>query len=331
MMVSLKPDADEIARFLKQLAEQDWVKRSERRPWPQFLFHYTHILNAVSILTEGQLLSRQGTEERQKLSVSSGSSAVLAATDSDVKSCVRLYFRPQTPTQFNVEGVKSTATLAQSRFPDAHCPVPVFILFDSAQLLSRSDCWFSDGNLGSSKAERLSTAADLAALPWDRIYHVGQFDPQKEDITFRRSAEVAIEGTLDLDSLGYIYCRSEAEKETLLHLLPPDVRRKYRNRIVATSRANLFFRRHTFVENARLFANRAEFDFLPETASPGPFRIVVKVLVDSRAHVWKRTDFVANCNLAVPFSRSLETYDIEVKLDGHLVYANKFEEISVPF
>ncbi len=95
-MVRRKDDAPEIRDFLESLGRQDWVRRSVRRSWPRFLYHYTDILNAVSILRDGCLYSRELAEETRRLRVSSGSPKVLDETDPSIKDCVRLYFRPKT-------------------------------------------------------------------------------------------------------------------------------------------------------------------------------------------------------------------------------------------
>ena len=165
-MAALKPDSDQIRNVLRALAQKDWIKRSERRWWPYCVLHYTDIRNAVDILKEGYIYSRTHAEESGRLQVSSGSSAVLDGTSSDVKSCVRLYFRPKTPTQYYAEGIYSRASLSRSNYPDAHCPVPVFFLFDSTQILTRQDSRFSDGNLGASRSRIFSTTNDLESLPW---------------------------------------------------------------------------------------------------------------------------------------------------------------------
>ena len=139
-----KPDAAQMRSFLQELSNQDWVRRTERRVWPQYAFHYTDLRNAVKIFETKSLLSRQQLENMGALPVSSGSSEVLAWTEGWIKDCVRFYFRPKTPTQYHTEGVKSQAALAVSRFPDAHCPVPVFLLFDLADLLCMQETKFSE-------------------------------------------------------------------------------------------------------------------------------------------------------------------------------------------
>jgi len=164
-----------IREFLESLAAQDWVRRGERRWWPKFIFHYTDIRNAARVLEEGRLYSRHQAERLGMLAVSSGSSIVLAGTDKDIRDYVRLYFRPKTPTQFHAEGVHTRQSLAQSRFPDAHCPIPIFFLFDAPGILSRNDVYFSDRGLGGHGYRLGSGLDDLKALrdEIDRLLEAG--------------------------------------------------------------------------------------------------------------------------------------------------------------
>jgi hypothetical protein len=248
---------------------------------------------------------------------------------------MRLYFRPKTPTQYYAEGIYSQTTLSMSKFPEAHCPVPVFFLFDSAQILARSDCLFSDGNLTSPRAGKFSTAEELERLPWNKIYHTGWIDyscPENADIVFRRNAEAIVPNKLDLSALRYIYCRSDAERETLLYLLLPDSQSQYRNKIVASTRSDLFYRRQTFVESVRLSPKEVYFQFSPETQSPGPFHLRVELKFASD----QRSFDAENFKLKRPYGRKMAlpslsgSYTIRLYLDDHLTYANIFEQKEVP-
>jgi len=335
-MATFKPDASQIREVLRELAEKDWIKRTERRWWPKFVFHYTDIRNAVQALQDGYLYSRDYLEANNRLPVSSGSSRVLAGTDTIIKDCVRLYFRPQTPTRYHTEGIRSQATLQNSRFPDAHCPVPVFFLFDSGQVLTRADCLFSDGNLGSPRAQILSTAAELERLPWSKIYHTGQIDhsrPEDSDIVFRRCAEVIILRSLDLNALRYIYCRSEAERETLLYLLPQNLREKYQAMVIATARSSLFFRRQTFIETARLSSEAIHLQFSPETNSPGPFFLLIefKTATDHKYMGVEDFQLRPGYKKIIRLPRISHDYTIRLELDGHLAYAGRYEAMAIPF
>jgi hypothetical protein len=333
-MVSLKPDADRIRDFLENLAQEDWVKRTERRWWPQFLFHYTDIRNAVRVLQDGCLYSRKYLEDHEQFIVSSGSPDVLSITEENVKDCVRLYFRPQTPTQYYVEGIRSRASLAVSRFPDAHCPVPVFFLFNASHILARVDSRFSDGNLGSGRAKLFGTAAEFENLPWKYVYHTGSIDvSQRDTIVFHRHAEVIVPQKLDLGALRFIYCRSEAERETLLYLLSPDLLKRYQDKIVASTRSTLFYRQHTFVERARHSSQTIDFYFSPETKSPGPFSLLIDLEIASQHHISKLEDFVIGkpyvYRIKLPVSAT--SYRVYLTLDEHLAYANEYEAQDVPF
>jgi len=335
-MCSLKPDADAIRDFLRRQAGEDWLKRSERRVWPQFVFHYTDIANTVEILREGHLYSRQYLEDRDRLPVSAGSPSVLAGTSAEYKDCVRLYFRPRTPTQFYAEGIHSRHSLARSNYPEAHCPVPVFFLFDAATVLARSDCRFSDGGLNNPRARVFSTATDLRNLPWKRIYHTGRYDSsraEESDIAFRRNAEIIFPRRLDLSALRYIYCRSVAERETLLYLLDSDLRDRYARYVVASTRSDLFYRRRTFIETARLKSDGARFQFSPETRSPGPFQLHVDIIAGAKRYSYSDRNFELHSShiFVLNYRRYLPNYAIRLCLDDHLAYSNNYQETTIPF
>ena len=332
----MKSDAYQIRAVLNNLSQMDWIRRSERRWWPRLLFHYTDIQNAARILSSGYLYSRQFLEDERLLAVSSGSDEVLAGTHPDIKSCVRLYFRPQTPTQYHAEGVKSSLSLSNSRFPDAHCPVPVFFLFDSAEILSREDCWFSDRGLASRNYQIMSTAQDLDNLEWRKIYHTGPIDfrrPEESDIISCRMAEVVIPGYLDMRSLKWIYCRSEAEKDTLFHLLTDALRPRYEGRIVSTTRSELFYRQHTYLESVRLDSEAAHLAFSPDTQSRGPFNLQVTVRSgnDIRQYTEETFSFQRG-EFRWRINTGFDDYELELRLDDHLVYRNRHIEVDdIPF
>ena len=335
--MSLKPDAEQIAQFIEELTQQSWVRGNERRVWPRFLFHYTDISNAVNILEQGKLLSRKLAEATNQLATSSGSGGILQNTDDAVLNSVRFYFRPKTPTQFHAEGIRSKPILSSSYFPDAHCPVPVFLLFDSIEILSRIDCRFSNGNLGNHSAQpRLfSSARDLRKLPWRQIYHNTVLDgssPSGRQIIFHRNSEAIVANTIDLASLRYIFCRSDAEHKTLLHLLSPKTRLQFQKRVISTSRSDFFFRKHTYIESVQLASDFVTVQFSPDTKSPGPYQLEIKIKSSGETKSIEKSDF----NLSNKFRWKIQVnksfYKIEIYLDGHIAYANSFEEFDdIPF
>ncbi len=329
--------SEAFRQVLQCLAQEPWVKNTERRWWPQFAFHYTDIRNAVKILSEGKLLSRARAEQQQKITVSSGSAEVLAGTNFNIKDCVRLYFRPKTPTQFYAEGVHSQKTLSESKFPDAHCPVPIFFLFDLPSILALPQSSFSDRTLAGQNYRLMKNAQDLKNLPWQQIYHTEWIDwnnpEMAREIIAHRNAEIIVPGELDLSGLKFIYCRSEAEKDTLLDLLPTQTRRKYRDKIVASNRSELYFRKRTFIERASLMNSSVSLYFSADTEAPGPFCLRVEIEENQKTFVQENPLFLLEppYNYILKFPQILHPYRLRVMLNNALVYQNTFVNFDLPF
>jgi len=305
-------------------SRQDWLARGERSWWPRFLFHYTDVQNAAAVLEEGTLHSRDEAERRRLLHVSSGDPNILRETDRSIKECVRLYFRPKTPTQYHAEGIMSSDQIQQAKYPDAHCPVPVFLLFDAVSILTRGDSRFYPGSLRSATFSDLRTASDLTKFPWKKIYHNTWYDRRDSNIKYHRMAEVAVPSSLSLDSLKYVYCRSQAEKETLLALLSADTYLQYLDRVTSSTRYSLFYRLHTYLRTCRLFPDHIDMDFSPDTQSPGPFHFTLTVQWAEGTFREERNDFFAKGPVTLRLGRKLTEYDVRIELDGHLAYKGDY-------
>lgn len=325
----MKPDAEEIRSFLTDLSQQRWLGKP-RRLWTKYSFHFTDIRNAASILRSGKLLSRAQLEYRGENFVDIASSEVINITVGDVKDCVRLYFRPKTPTQFRMEGIRPKSAI----WKNSHCPVPVFFLFDSFSILSRDDSLFSEANLAmfGSYNSLARTAEELREFDFKKIFHVGWFSQDsRSEIVSRRNAEIIIPNELDLSALKFVYCRTPAEKETLLHLLPQRVRQTWAPRIIVATSADLFIRDRVFIDKVDLGSKGVTVHFSPEAKTPGPFDLrVVHRAGSIRTHT--RNAFYAVGQLALEFREESWVYDIEVYLDDHLAFASTYDgSDDIPF
>jgi hypothetical protein len=113
-----------------------------------------------------------------------------------------------------------------------------------------------------------------------------------------------------------------------LHLLRPDVRVAWADRIYQGTKYDLFFNSWTFVERADLSSNDMAFFFNPSTKTQGPFHLRVCVRVPDLSELLVHEDnaFMANKKLQLLFKKSRPRYAVEVTLDGSLAYQSEFIE-----
>lgn len=325
----MKPDAEEFRNLLAQLSRKPGLGRP-KQIWLKYSFHFTDIRNAAKILNDGKIISRARLEDAELEFVDIASPDVIQGTDGNVKSFVRLYFRPRTPTQFHMEGIRPKSEL----WKNCHCPVPIFFLFDSFSILTRDEAQFSEKNLAlfAQSNSLVSTAAELREFNWDEIFHVGSFSQDsRASIISHRNAEIVIPDELDLSALRFIYCRTPAEKETLLHLLPTAIRREWSPRIVVATSADLFIRDRVFIDKVDLESSGLNIYFSPEPRTAGPFDLKVIRRAHSTA-IHSESDFYATGKFPIRFRQNELAYEVEVYLDDNLAYAGSFaSEDDIPF
>jgi hypothetical protein len=329
-VISKKVDANKIMSFLDDLASQEWIRGSSRYWWPNFVFHFSDIRNIVDILKSGKILSRNALQKDKGIPIDCASPIVIGQTPVDEKSYVRLYFRPRTPTQYHMEGIRPKGLL---KLGGAHCPVPVFLLLDSKELLSRQNCMFTNGNLGSTRHQKGSSYEFLSNLPFRKIYHVGSFNPDEHEIIFHRNAEVIFPDELDLNALRYIVCRSAAEMDTLIHLLPLEIWQNYKDKILVEGKLDLYELRWNFIERVDLSEELIIFTFSPDTNCKGPFEAQIELIDKStgKNYSGKWEDFHTEKVWRVKVPQKVTAYSLQLTLDGHITYANEYIEDGIPF
>lgn len=323
----MKSDSQQIRDFLDNLASESWLGRL-RAKWVSYLYHYSEIANAVQILTSGQVSCRAHLEKAGTLPVDIASTEIISQTSADVKGFVRLYFRPLTPTQYHMEGFRPKEAISRN----SHCRIPIFFLFDSRTILCSDNARFSDVNLAiHGKSKMLgSTAKDLAALNFKEIYSTGPIPAEGRATTVQhRNAEVVIPAQLDLSALRNICCRSSAEKDTLLYLLPKNLVELWGSRIYVSP--NLYKRNWVYIENVSLSSERAIFEFSPDAERAGPFAAELIIRSGGNIQRLRRDRFLSSGKIVHTFAKPLDTYSIEMYLDGHIAFGGTYDEIDIPF
>lgn len=206
-------------KFVDQHIE-DWTMqlsagvRTYRKHWPARLFHHAPLENALAIISDGHLRARNDPQRHQLQDVAASG---VIGNRQVAHERVRLYFRPKTPTQFHIEGIRKDVDCQYG--PNAHAPVLVMFVLDAKTVLTRPDILFSDQNMQNNWAATGSDEQFFSNIPFASVYHEGGIDGD-QSITASRCAEVLPASPLPLlDVLSGIWFRSEPERDMFLYKL----------------------------------------------------------------------------------------------------------------
>lgn len=311
-----------IERWSARLGNLEW--------WPRYVYHFTDVNNAASIIQTGSLYSRDEAVRRGLMRVENASSEIIEQTQPEHLQYVRLYFRPRTPTQYRNEGIRP---INRRELGGAHCPIPIYFCFDGLTVLTLDDTEFSNGNMGSPRASHSSERDFFLSIPFHLVFHNRWFTPdERDEIVFCRNAEVLVPHNLPLNpALKFIACRSAAERQTLLRLLPADLRRHWAPRIRLGERG-LFFYRWTFVEEVVVVDDTVLFRFNPNTQTPGPFQVsfLYREAGETSERRWEGEQATLNNLLRIRVPGAVWG-TVTLQLDDALAFAGSLTFEEIPF
>lgn len=209
-----------ILTYKDILNEQQNILRKDLSWWPNFLYHFTDVHNASSILYNGWIYSREEAEKQKIMVNDNASRAVLDATNAESKSYGRLYFRPLTPTQYHNEGYKPVEVRKSDI--NASCPVPIFFCLNASAVLEYEGTKFAEKGIAGYRSNIKNGVEEFQKLQFRKIYHEGPMG-MEHNITEYRHSELIREGGFPVEPfLQCILCRTQAERETLMFLLKMD-------------------------------------------------------------------------------------------------------------
>lgn len=228
-----------------------------RKHWPTCLFHHAPIENAVSILKDGHLRSRNDAANQRPRDVAAP--GVIEARD-HAHDRVRLYFRPKTPTQWHIEGIRKPG---ECKYGDAtHAGVLVMFALDAKSVLTRPDVMFSDRNMQLGATAPGNSKAYFENIDFMKVYSEGGTGGDHSVIDVR-AAEVLPVSPLPLDDcLKAIFLRSEPEREFLLFSLGQQ-RERWAPYCQVSDALKVFQKEYTFVQELRLTPNGIVFRLNP--------------------------------------------------------------------
>ncbi|MBD8555437.1 DUF4433 domain-containing protein [Rhizobium sp. CFBP 8762] len=294
---------------------------SYRHKWPTYLFHHSPLQNAVEILLSGQLRSRNDPNNPHPLDVAAP--GVIDARQ-EAHAFVRMYFRPCTPTQYRIEGIRKAG---EAKYGDqSHAPFLVMFVLDAKAILTRAGTHFSDRNMQTGGAAHTDTHQFFSSIPFDKVYHVGGTSHDMSIIQ-HRCAEVLASSPMPLnETLQWIYCRSNAERETLLYHLRGS-RIDWAPRIIVSDDLKVFQREYTFVETVRLISNGVIFQLNPRLDG-GTVAIDLRV-TDAKGQqvaAFIKGDFPPIPPTSLHWRHACDLkpgrYTVQIMLEGHLAYIN---------
>lgn len=306
----------------------DWQQRltseiyGHRKHWPSHLFHHSPLENAVAIVRDGCLRSRNDEANQRTRDVAAPG---VIDTRNYAHDFVRLYFRPKTPTQWNIEG---TRKVGECKYGDeAHAPVLVMFMLTAQNVLGRPDIKFSNKNMQLADAVTGDDESFFGSIPFTKVFSEGSNGGDKS-ITDARCAEVLCTSPLYLeDTLRRICFRSEPERETFLHLLGND-RHKWEGYCQVSDALKVFQKEYSFVQTLRLTNDGVVFRLNPRIDRQG-VKLKIDAWSSSGEHV---IDFYNSAHAAAPensannwiFRKNLEDgiYLVEVRIEDHLAYQN---------
>jgi hypothetical protein len=295
---------------------ESWIYQ-HRKHWPSLLFHHAPIENALRIINSGQLLSRNGSNGVRARDVAAP--GVIDNRDR-AHDFVRLYFRPRTPTQFNIEGIRRPA---DCRYENAHAPILVMFALDARSILSIPDVRFSNINMQLDAARDGDDEAFFTGIEFAKVYHEGTYsDPSIKD---HRCAEVLCPSPLAIaQHLRWIICRSDAERQSLAWQAGPAML-AFRDRVIASDDLRVFDKNFAFTNRVNVSNEGVTFTLNPRRDGQ---RLKVRVEVTSvdRRPVFDVTypDMPALSNTGGPWIARMPlidgTYVVSLTIDDHLAY-----------
>ena len=149
-----------------------------------YVYHYTHLENAVSILRDRTLKCRNLLSPDDFKD--SAAKYIIQTTRNEVKDYVRFYFRPLTPTQYCNENL-GLPNLTNRYGNQPMCPIPIIFRFDLDALISIENLqWkISLGNLANPQTEFDNTMDIIKKFDFQGVYadlctERGKYSSQQE-------------------------------------------------------------------------------------------------------------------------------------------------------
>lgn len=206
----------------------------EYSEWKGSIYHFSHIDNAVEIIKNRKIQSRN------KARIQGDAAGNVVHLRNDAHDYARFYFRPHTPTQFYNEflGKNTTDGYASKQFGWVSwyekarglgfpkCPIPIFFRFSLKEVLFKNEnqSCISNGNMQTSSTQFGSIDRMINKFGFEDLYYTPQEYATKEDYNRYRNyaqQEFLVKNELSFNNLSdfEIVCPTETDRTLLMNLL----------------------------------------------------------------------------------------------------------------
>ena len=245
---------DYVANEIENSAILSFLDKIEQQcsPWKGHIYHFSHIDNAVQIIKNRKIQSRNNAI------IKGDSAGDVVHLRNDAHDYSRFYFRPHTPTQFYNEFLgKNTTDGYDGRngwvswyerarglgFPK--CPIPIFFRFSLQEILFKYDnrCCVSNGNMQTRSTMFGGIEEMIDKFGFDDLFYTPAQYATKEDYNRYRNyaqQEFLVNKELDFSNLTNIeiVCSSDADRTLLINLLGQEQKNIFSKIVVDNSYYN---------------------------------------------------------------------------------------------
>ena len=189
-----------------------------------FIYHFTHLFNAIEVIRTKKILSRNRAQELGLLKYDAAGSVVNRSAKAH--PFARFYYRTGTQTQFYNECLGKDRTMdyydraLNNGLP--MCPMPVFFKFDLQEVLSKrsSLCYYSTGNMQTGWARVYQVIEDPHNIDAYNLYSSGYNKTVQE----KKQQEFLVKNEFDFSDLSdyQIICYDREQSEILLNYFADD-------------------------------------------------------------------------------------------------------------
>lgn len=190
-----------------------------------FIYHFTHMFNAIEVMRTRKILSRNRANELRLLKYDAAGSVVHRS--SKAHPYARFYFRTGTQTQFYNEclGKQRNSKYYQSALGNGlpMCPMPVFFKFNLQEVLSKHAnlCYYSTGNLQTNWANVYKIIDAPSCIDAVNLYSQKNYDKVVRD---KKQQEFLVKTEFDFSDINdyQIICYDKEETEILRSMFKDD-------------------------------------------------------------------------------------------------------------